>query len=98
MFYWNFGKARHTYPSVFAMYILSFLIVPIIQHVKKQKLSLYFYFPIYGLLQIAVLSIGISTCVIYTLPPASALIVTAEMARLSMKMHAYFREKIVNGL
>jgi hypothetical protein len=34
----------------------------------------------------------------YTLPPASALIVTAEMARLCMKMHAYFREKIVNGL
>jgi hypothetical protein len=26
------------------------------------------------------------------------MILTAEMARMSMKMHAYFREKIVNGL
>jgi hypothetical protein len=54
--------------------------------------------PLYGILQLIVLAIGISTCAMYTLPPASALIVTAEMARLSMKMHAYFREKIVNGL
>lgn len=44
------------------------------------------------------LTIGISTCAKFSLPPASALIVTAEMARLSMKMHAYYREKVVNGL
>jgi len=26
------------------------------------------------------------------------MILTAEMARMSMKMHAYFREKMVNGI
>jgi hypothetical protein len=35
---------------------------------------------------------------VYNLPPASAMILTAEMARMSMKMHAYFREKMVNGI
>ena len=50
------------------------------------------------MLQILMLTIGITTCAKYALPPASALIITAEMARLSMKMHAYYREKVVNGL
>jgi hypothetical protein len=45
-----------------------------------------------------VLGIGIITCASYSLPPASALILTAEMARMSMKIHAYFREKLVNGI
>jgi hypothetical protein len=26
------------------------------------------------------------------------MIVTAEMARMSMKVHAYFREKLINGI
>lgn len=44
------------------------------------------------------LAVGIITCAVYSLPPASAMILTAEMARMSMKMHAYFREKMVNGI
>jgi hypothetical protein len=44
------------------------------------------------------LTIGVTTCAKYKLPPASAIIVTAEMARMSMKIHAYYREKIINGL
>jgi sterol O-acyltransferase len=54
--------------------------------------------PFYGILQFTIIGIAIGTCIKYNLPPASAMIITAEMARLSMKMHAYFREKIVNGI
>ena len=54
--------------------------------------------PLYGALQVTLLTLGVSTCAVYTLPPASALIITAEMARLSMKIHAYYREKVVNGI
>ena len=46
----------------------------------------------------SILGIGIGACTIYSLPPASAMIVTAEMARMSMKVHAYFREKLINGI
>jgi hypothetical protein len=44
------------------------------------------------------LAIGVTVSAVYSLPPASAMILTAEMARMSMKMHAYFREKMVNGI
>lgn len=42
--------------------------------------------------------IGCGTCYYYRVPPASALIISCEMARISMKMHAYLREKTVNGM
>lgn len=52
--------------------------------------------PTYALIQLSILSIGISACAIWSLPPASALIVSVEMSRIAMKVHAYLREKVVN--
>lgn len=98
LFYWAFGKPNIVYPAVFLMYLISFLTVPLIQSVKNYKLSYCSYVPLQAFLQVSTLSIGIYACAQYSLPPASAMIVSCEMARVSMKMHAYFREKIVNGL
>lgn len=46
----------------------------------------------------AVLILGVGVCVRFSLPPASAMIVSCETARIAMKMHAYFREKMLNCL
>lgn len=41
--------------------------------------------------------IALYSCYIWQFPPASAMIVVCEMARMSMKMHAYIREKMLYG-
>jgi hypothetical protein len=43
------------------------------------------------------ITFGVYVCAANHLPPASAMIVSCEMARLSMKIHAYFREKMLNA-
>ncbi len=99
IFYYAFSKPEYTYPPLFLIYLMSFMIVPIVVVINKYRnVGWCFYLPFYGLLQIIIITIGITTSVVYSLPPASAMILTAEMARMSMKMHAYFREKIVNGI
>lgn len=65
---------------------------------KNRKVRWCFYLPFYGFLQLSILTIGVTVSAVHNLPPASAMILTAEMARMSMKMHAYFREKMVNGI
>jgi len=42
--------------------------------------------------------IGLYACFHYKFPPASGIVVSAELARVSMKVHAYFREKMINGI
>jgi hypothetical protein len=98
LFYWAFGKADVTLTAVLINYLLSLLVVVLVQMVKLYTLSIYVYLPCYGLLQFIVIAHGIAVCVKNQLPPASAMIVSCEMARLSMKMHAYFREKILNAI
>lgn len=99
MFYYAFSKPEYTYPPLFLIYFISFMIVPLVVVINKnRKMKWCFYLPFYGILQLMVLAIGITTSAVYSLPPASAMILTAEMARMSMKMHAYFREKMVNGI
>ena len=52
----------------------------------------------YGAIQIGTYAIGLYSCIYYGFPPASAIVTTAEMARITMKIHAYFREKMINGI
>jgi hypothetical protein len=54
------------------------------------------YLPAYGALQILNICFTLAVCAHYSFPPASAMIASCEMARISMKMHAYFREKMIN--
>ena len=50
------------------------------------------------MIQISMYTIGLYSCYYYGFPPASAIVTSAEMARVTMKVHAYFREKIINGV
>lgn len=50
------------------------------------------------MIQIGLYVIGIYPCFYYKFPPASAIVASAEMSRVSMKVHGYFREKLINGL
>ena len=85
-------------PVVALMYLVAFLIVPLIQIIKKYKLSPYIYLPLYGLIQATIMILALGDCAYFSLPPASAMVASVEMARLTMKVHAYFREKVVNGI
>ena len=66
--------------------------------VHHYKLKIYVYLPIYGLIQGLIYFIGLFSCYHYSFPPASAMIITSETARISMKVHSYFREKMLNGI
>jgi len=97
LFYWAFSKSEVAWVAWFSMCAVSLLVIPLVQLMKNnKKLSYCVWLPIYSFIQLTLLTIGISACAIYTLPPASGLIVSVEMARIAMKVHAYFREKVVN--
>jgi|LauGreDrversion4_2_1035121.scaffolds.fasta_scaffold233547_2 hypothetical protein len=98
IFFYAFSKFDKVYPAVLAMYLLSFSVVPLIYLVKNYKLSRFIYIPVYGIIQLLIIAIALGDCAYFSLPPASAMIVSVEMARLSMKVHAYFREKTMNGI
>eukprot|EP00347_Sterkiella_histriomuscorum_P008862 403343458 len=98
LFYWVFGKFDKVIYTLITMYLISFTSVLVIQQVKNRKLSYLIYIPIYFTIQTILFIIGIYSCYYYQLQPASALVVSAEMARCGMKVHAYFREKILNGI
>lgn len=80
------------------MFLLQLLVVPFILAIKNFHLKLYTYIPIIVLLQLSIYSVGLYSCYTYSLPPASALVVSCEMARMSMKLHSYFREKLIHGI
>lgn len=98
LFYWAFGKADVTLTAVSVTYALASLVVVLVQVIKQYNLSLFIFVPLYGILQLVLITHGVAVCAKNQLPPASAMIVSCEMARLSMKMHAYFREKILNAI
>lgn len=80
------------------MYGLSFSTVLLVQAVQNYNLRFYVYIPLYAMIQISMYTIGLYSCYYYGFPPASAIVTSAEMARVTMKVHAYFREKIINGV
>lgn len=97
LFYWAFSKSEVAWCTWFSMTAVSYLVIPLVQLMNNNKeLSYCIWLPTYALIQLTILSIGISSCAIWSLPPASGLIVSVEMARISMKVHAYLREKVVN--
>lgn len=98
IFLFAFSKADKMLPVVALMYLVSFLTVPLIQLIKSYKISPIVYLPLYGLIQAIIIVLALGDCAYFALPPATAMFASVEMARLNMKVHAYFREKVINGL
>ena len=76
---------------------ISFSVVPIIQLVKIFKLNKYFFIPAAIVAHLTLYFVAIFSCFYHKLPPASAIIVTTECVRVSMKFHAYMRDKLLFG-
>lgn len=83
---------------VFIITMVSTSIVALTQLVHIHKIGICVYLPIYALIQGLVYFIGLYSCYYYSFPPGSAMVISAETARISMKVHAYFREKMLNGV
>lgn len=98
VFYWCFDKLDIVFITWTGMFLISLLVLPLVQAVRFCKLPPLIYLPWYFTLQIMLYSFAVYRCFKFTLPPASALIVSCEMARIGMKMHAYTRDKLVHGL
>lgn len=101
LFKWSFhGALNHALPAWLLMQSLAFLAVPLVQLIASRptwgtfKLSILFY----AAIQLGIYSVAGYTCLSNQLPPATGFILSCEAARLSMKLHAYVREKVVHGL
>lgn len=100
MLTWSFGRVEVVLPTWWLLFCLSFAVVPLVQLVNAWNLSRRAWLPLYVLLQVAMYSIGTYVVVSQThaLPPPSGMIIMCEMTRFSMKMHSYFREKLLYGM
>lgn len=80
---------------------ICFLMVPLMQYVaaaREPAAALRLAYFVYGAALVALYAVAMTACLSHALPPASGLIVMCEVVRMSMKMHAYVREKVVHGL
>ena len=98
-FFYAFGQLPKVCMTTFSTYGVHLFVVPLVQMIKANKgMHWIIYMTLYGWIQLAVYGISLYSCYSNSLPPASAMIVSCEMARVSMKTHAYFREKLILGL
>ena len=98
---WAFDRTDVVLRTWLTLWGISFLVVPLVQYVAKSRepvAALRLTAVVYGAAQVGLYAVGMSACLTHALPPASGLIVMCETARMSMKMHAYVREKVVHGL
>lgn len=90
----NFGKPEMVITLWIIMFFWSFSSVIIVQQAHRPFLLLLFFHALsLFLMGLFVVSKFFS----YHLPIASSFIVFCEMIRYSMKMHSYFREKLLHG-
>lgn len=102
---WGFGRVGVIVPCWVAQFVLSFFPVLLVQGARRFQWSWRVWLPLYCVGQALQLLVP-SAVVLYhlsspksrPLPPPSAVILQAEMARFLMKAHAYFREKMLYGL
>ena len=57
----------------------------------------YFFIPFAVVIHLSIYIIAVYVCFNYKLPPASAIALSCESARMSMKTHAYIRDKLMFG-
>jgi hypothetical protein len=74
----------------------SFVIVIFVKMIVSLKLGAGIYIPIYLVILTLNFVYPIYVCLISSSTPFSGIILTCEMARFGMKMHAYFREKLLH--
>jgi hypothetical protein len=77
-------------------FVFSFIIVVFVNVIIKFKLSHHVYLPIYILIIIIAYAFPIYAALALSDSVLIGMILTCEMVRLSMKMHAYFREKLLH--
>lgn len=77
-------------------FAFSFIIVVFVKVIITFKLSHQVYLPIYLVILIIAYAIPIYSALVLTDGVLIGMILTCEMARISMKMHAYFREKLLH--
>jgi len=80
------------------MVVIHLSVIPLVINTKRLNLSLYISIPLYFLIQISLYAVAVYRIFVNKYLPASALIVYAEIARMSMKVHAYYREKVLYGI
>lgn len=85
--------------AVFNIWIRVFcfhlLIIHFTRWVHFSKPSTYIWGPIYGLFHLSMLTYSAYNCFYYELEFASSMIVVCECLRMNMKMHSYFRNKLL---
>ena len=94
LFTGNFGKLDHVFKAWILMHIWSFTTIIIVQQRHLPSLFLCFLHIVTIIIQGTFV---ISHVIDSKLPIASSFIVLCEMARFDMKMHSYFREKLLYG-
>lgn len=98
MLFWVFSKPDKVIISHIMMTAILYIVVPLVQIVDKTKMSPYIFVPLYLAIQVSLYFVGVSMIWVHKFAPASAMIVSTEMARMTMKAHAYFREKVLYGI
>lgn len=98
---WAFDKTDVVMRTWVTMQVVAMISIPLVQWIKAHptdgrvlKQAIIIHFTVIVLLYVYASWV----CLSAQLPPSSGLIVMCEVARLSMKMHAYAREKTVHGL
>jgi hypothetical protein len=79
------------------MFILHCLVVPFVLSINNHIAAKYYIIP-HIILICSVFITGIGSIIYFQLPIASAIIVSCEMARMTMKMHSYVREKAMYAI
>jgi sterol O-acyltransferase len=94
-----FGGLFVSLLHVAVLNICSLSIIPLVQLMKSKEFRPRLLLFMYVLIILSILTYASAICLYYAkLAPASGLIVMCEAVRLSMKVHAYCREKLVHGL
>lgn len=96
--YWSFGKIDIVVMYWSCMFLWALSIVYFIAIMSEYNLSRKVWIPLYVMLQVLLYVSSCTFTLAYQLPVASSFIITMEMARISMKMHSYFREKMLFGI
>jgi sterol O-acyltransferase len=97
LFEWSLGKLHIALAFWVVQMMWSWLIVPLVQGVHDGCLSRAMWVALYTALQIGIYAGSFWFSLHNDLPIGSGLVVNCEMARLSMKMHSYLREKLLFG-
>ena len=97
LFAWAFSGIGIVVPAWVAMSLTSLLVVPWVQLVHRHNWSWRVWLAPYVLVQLLLYTYSGYVCLSNGMAVPSALIVAVEQTRISLKMHAYLREKLLHG-